>query len=433
MLGIFWSAAFGQDTVAVRPMTVPDSVFVVANVAIFGNNQTKAFVILREMSLREGTRITRQQIEYDRNRIYSLGLFNQVEIGVVPAVDSMAMLVVTVHERWYIFPYPIFGLKDRDWSKAFYGFGILHNNFLGRNEKIYTSFVFGYDPSIKLTYRNPFLSEEGKHFLTASVAYSKIRNRSLLAQAGTDNFDERHYSAGLTVGQRMGIAHTVWLSLGYESVSVTTYQPGRTLSPEGEDRFPIIGAGYAYDSRDLLEYPSRGSFAQFTVTKFGFPGNLYDVVRYATDLRHYIPLGNDFVIQGRVFGDMAAAGPTPSYNRTYFGYGERIRGHFKEVIEGEHIFGVSAELHYALLPPRYFKIGFLPDQFSVWKFGISAALFADAGSAWFRNDPFALNRFARGYGVGLHFLLPYSAVARLEYALNEVRHGEFIFDLGAAF
>jgi len=429
------SYSYGQDTTAshFNASTVPDSLFVVGNILITGNSQTKDFVVLREMSLREGTRITQRQLEYDRNRIYSLGLFNQVEIGVMPGADSVAMLVVTVHERWYIFPYPIFGLKDRDWSKVFYGVGIVHNNFLGRNEKIYASCIFGFDPSVRLTYRNPSLSNDGSYFLIASVGYATIRNRSLVAQTGNSNFDERHVSAGMTIGRRLGLTHNLWLSASYEVVQVSDYQPGRTITLDGNDRFPIAGVGYAYDTRDLFEYPSTGTLAQVTMTKYGIPGNAIDFVRYATDLREYVSVTSKIVIQGRLFGDIVAAGPTPSYNRVYFGYGERIRGHFTEVIEGEHLAGASLETHYSVFPAHYFKVGFLPEQFSVWRFGISAAAFADAGTAWFRGQPFALDSFTKGYGFGLHFLLPYSAVIRIEYAWNEARRGEFIFDLGAAF
>jgi outer membrane protein assembly factor BamA len=414
-------------------LDVPDSVLVVGQIILHGNSQTKDFVILREMSLRQGVRITRSLLDYDKNRIYSLGLFNQVQIGVIPAVDSFATLVVDVHERWYIFPYPIFGLKDRDWSKVFYGFGILHNNFLGRNEKLFTSVIFGFDPSIRLTYRNPFLSDDGEYFLAGSIGYSKVRNRSLLAQIGAAGFDERHFSAGVTLGKRFGIAHSLWLSVSYELISASEYQPGRTISQDGTDRFPVVSAGYTFDTRDLIEYAGTGTLARATITKFGIPGNELDFIRYGADVRQYTPVATDVVLQGRVFGDIVAAGPTPSHNRAFFGYGERIRGHFVEVLEGENIFGVSSEAHYMILAPHYFKVGFLPQEFSVWRFGISAALFGDAGIVWFRNQPFALDRFVKGYGAGLHFLLPYSAVVRIEYAWNEVRHGEFILDLGAAF
>ena len=429
------STAFGQDTSSVSPLSThsDSSTFFVDKVIVIGNSHTKEFVILREMSLKPGSPITEEMLEYDKNRIYSLGLFNRVELRAIPSAPPTAELIVEVNERWYIFPYPIFGIKDRDWSKLLYGVGLLHNNFRGRNEKLYGSLVIGYDPSIALAYRNPFLSEEGLYFLEGRIGYNKVRNKSLLAQLGSDNFDERHFSAFLTVGRRFGIEHTVWLTTGYEIVEVSHYIPGRSLSHDGRDKYPLGSVGYVYDTRDLQEYPGHGSFARATITKFGVSSGDVDITRYSLDLRKYIPLISHVVLTGRMFTDVVAGGTTPSYNRVFFGYSERVRGHFKEVMEGENIFGVSSEIHLTLLAPKYFVVDFLPGEFGVWKFSIAAALFADAGTVWFRGSPFALNAFARGYGGGFHFQLPYSTVIRTEYAWNEIRRGQFIFGLGASF
>lgn len=227
--------------------------------------------------------------------------------------------------------------------------------------------------------------------------------------------------------------HTAWLSAGYEVVSVSQYNSLTTRSPSGEDKYPVISAGYTYDTRDLQEYPSHGTYLSATMTKFGLPGNDVDIVRYAADIRKYIALNSTVVLTARVMSNLAAAGPTPSYNRVYFGYDERIRGHFNEVMEGESMAGAFVECHYTLLSPRYFNVDDLPSEFGVWRFGIVATAFGDAGTAWFRSRPFALNVFAKGYGVGLAFLLPYSTVVQTEYALNEVRRGEFILDAGISF
>ena len=43
------------------------------------------------------------------------------------------------------------------------------------------------------------------------------------------------------------------------------------------------------------------------------------------------------------------------------------------------------------------------------------------------NSPF--NSFHSGYGGGVHFLLPYGYVVRVEYAWNDYRQGEIVFDL----
>jgi outer membrane protein assembly factor BamA len=424
--------AMAQDSLAISRtlLEVPDSVFVVGKVIINGNLHTKDFVITREMSLKTGTRITQELLRYDERRVYSLGLFNQVQLRVLPFVDSLAAVIVNVSERWYVFPFPIFGIKDRDWSKVYYGVGILHNNFRGRNEKVYTTLVFGYDPAARTTYRNPFLSEDGTDFFEGSLSYNKVRNRSLLAQIGNNNYDERHFSTTLILGKRIGIEHTLAVSIGYELVDISDVTPVKTLSPDGKDQFPVFSAGYSYDTRDLREYANSGTYARATITKYGFPSNVVDIVRYSGEVRKHIPLLSNLVLVGKTFTDLVAAGPTPPYNRVYFGYGERIRGHFKEVMEGENIFGVSSEVRYTLMAPEYFRVGAFPEEFGVWRFGVTLTAFADAGTVWFRGQPFALDQFTKGYGVGLNFLLPYSLIVRTEYAWNESRRGEFIIDVG---
>ncbi len=432
---LIFSSAHGQDTLSNVPALAefPDSVFVVGKIMVTGNTHTKDFVVTREMSLKPGTRITHRMLEYDQNRIFSLRLFNQVQLKVLPLADSLAVVLVDLNERWYVFPFPIFGIKDRDWAKVYYGFGVLHDNFRGRNEKVYTTFVFGFDPSMRLTYRNPFLDEEGSSFIEMSFGFNKVQNRSLRAQQGIENFDERHIGGFVTLGKRFGIAHTMWVSGGYESVATPDVAPAKTLSPDGTDRYPVGGIGYSYDTRDFTEYPHYGSFARVTITKFGLPGISHNVVRYAGDGRTFCSMTSNLILGAKMFTNLAAAGPTPNYNRVYFGYGERIRGHFTEVMEGEDMLGASAELRYIALAPIFFRVGFLPSEFSVWRFGVAVTAFGDAGTVWFRGDPLALDQVVRGYGVGLNFLLPYSTVIRVEYAWNESRRGEYIFDLGAPF
>jgi hypothetical protein len=51
----------------------------VDTVIITGNTKTKAYVILNEMSFQPGMPITPEVLEFDRNRVYSLGLFTRVD------------------------------------------------------------------------------------------------------------------------------------------------------------------------------------------------------------------------------------------------------------------------------------------------------------------------------------------------------------------
>ena len=91
----------------------------------------------------------------------------------------------------------------------------------------------------------------------------------------------------------------------------------------------------------------------------------------------------------------------------------------------EDLATASLELRFTLLRPRVFQLTGtpIPDEFAVWRFGISLALFADAGTTWFRGESSLPESFLSGYGGGIHFLLPYGIVARIEYAFNNYGKG----------
>lgn len=427
------SSVRAQDSSAVfdEGFEVPDSVFSVDTVVISGNKKTKDFVILREMSLKRGTPITTEQLRYDQQRIYSIGLFNQVQMRVAPTSPARANVYIHVVERWYLLPYPIMGLKDGDWHKFYFGLGIVHNNFRGRNEKLFATAALGYDPWGSLAYRNPFVDEEGTMFFEGRIAFNRVRNRSQqVLVVPTDQFDEQHFSVSTTLGKRYGNFQTAWATLEYQAVTIN-YVPHPTISASGTDRFPMAALGYAYDTRDLIEYPGDGVFLALTATKYGTPGKQLDFIRYGIDGRKFLPLALSWVAAGRVFANLEAGSASPSYDHLFLGYQFKVRGHYGETLEGENIIGATAEFHHTLIPPFYFKWDFLPSQFGVWKFGVTLAAFADAGMVWYRGDVVSWDRSLRGYGMGVHFELPYGFLLRTEYAMNEVRHGQFIIDLGA--
>lgn len=434
VLFFFVADAASQDRPELPSDSTSSDSFIVATVRVEGNDHTREFVILREMTLKPGAVATAALLNYDRDRIYSLGLFNRVSVSPIPLNDREAELVVVVEERWFLYPYPIFGIKDRDWDKLYYGLGLIHMNFRGRNEKLFGSFALGYDPWVSLAYRNPFVNSKGTIFLETRAVASTVRNRSLLAiLPKQENFDERHIALSLTVGRRSGIYHTTWLQLGFESVKVSEYFPFRTNSADGSDSYPVLSAGYSYDSRDVTEYPSAGGSTKVSVAKHGLPSAELDFSRYSMEGSKFIPGPFSTVVALRTYGNVTAGGRIPSYARVFIGYGERIRGHFDEVMEGEHSVGSTAEIHFPILAPRFVVADFVPKEFGVWRFGIVGAAFADAGSVWFRGEPFAMNRVVAGYGVGIHFLLPYSIVLRAEHAWNESGVGEFILDAGTLF
>ena len=126
------------------------------SIKIAGNEITDEFIILRELTFGIGDTLNPGLASFNRERIYSLDIFNEVKLKPFK-VDDKNILIVEVEESWYIYPLPFVTLKDKDWKKISYGLAVSLKNFRGRNEKLKGVVALGYDPSFSLSYLNPNL------------------------------------------------------------------------------------------------------------------------------------------------------------------------------------------------------------------------------------------------------------------------------------
>ncbi len=432
LLASTFTSSPAQEGTLVR--TIDEPLGIIDTVIIEGNEKTKDYVILNEMTLKPGMQATFEAVDFDRNRIYSIGLFTRVDIY-YDSLGTTHFLFVAVRERWYLIPIPIFGFRYGDPGKIYFGAGFLHNNVGGRNQKLFASVTLGYDPSVSLSFFDPLIDRDNQLYLSGNLSYSRVRNKSEQQAALTGDFDEHHFNAAVTFGKRFNLYETAGITLGYQIVSVSAYQPGRTVDAGGRDNVVYGTLNYVYDSRDLGEYASRGFFASLSLTDFGFMSPGANFARYSADFRKFIPLPLGLTLAGRAVGSVVSGGEVPTYSHVYFGYGEKIRGYFRSIFEGEDMVGGSIELRYALLPPRTIQVTGLPvpEEFSIWRFGASLVLFTDSGVAWYRGDVVHVSSLRSGYGGGIHFLLPYGVVSRVEYAFDLYHKGQFILDFRGSF
>jgi outer membrane protein assembly factor BamA len=413
----------------IQPQQPPFLLGPVDTIVVWGNKHTRPYVILNEMSIVPGERFTPEMIEFDRNRIYSLGLFTNVDI-LLDSLGTRSILRVMVDERWYIFPVPLFGFRDGDVKRAYYGAGLYHNNFQGRNQKLFGSIVFGADPSAQVSFSDPLIDHASQLSFGAQLSFSRARNRSEQEASVTGSFDEFHYDGNVSTGKRFGLYQYAGINVGYRMVEISSYRPNRTVSGDGVDRYLYAGASYFYDSRDLAEYPTKGNYVYGGFTRFGFGTSDVDFNRFSLDLRKYFALPASLTLAVRLSATFMAGGEIPTYAHVYLGYGDRVRGYFTTVFEGEHLACSTVELRYPVFPAQVFRLknSMLPDEFSVWRFGISLVLFADAGTTWYRGQRVSPESIVSGYGGGIDFLLPYGAVVRTDFAWNNFGKGQFILD-----
>jgi outer membrane protein assembly factor BamA len=406
-----------------------DSVLIVSDIHILGNQTTKDYVIFREMSIKVGDTLQQNAIERSRNNIYNLGLFNKVDIEYT-VQQNQVLLFVMVSERWYFVPYPIFGIKYRDPSKLYYGAGVMHQNFRGRNEKLYANAVFGYDRWFSLNYQNPRLTDDGNYFFSGAFAVQKLH--SLNNQNG-EYQNSNIYISG-AVGKRFGLYQSLSGTLDYQVWQVNDPLFHRTVSSSGRDAFLTASVQYRYDTRNNREYTTDGTLISVGAAKIGFGESEVNLTGAGFDIRNFFGLRKGSGFGVRTAGSFTWGGVIPPYKHVFFGYDERIRGHFYTTYEAEHRMIISAELRLPILLPRYLEINFFGiPEFQKLRYGLYFAIFADAGKLWWRNQVWSQQPWYSGVGAGLQFLLPYGFVVRTEAAFNNLGKAEGFVDFDVSF
>jgi outer membrane protein insertion porin family len=416
-------------TRALISQAVSDSVILIGDIRVLGNQTTREYVILREMSMRRGDTLTQAVIERDRNNIYNLGLFNKVEIEYA-AQQNIASVFVIVYERWYFIPYPIFGIKYRDPSKLYYGAGFMHQNFRGRNEKINTNICFGYDRWLTLSYHNPKITDGDDIFISGVFAFQKIHDLS----KNYNEYENSNIFLGGTMGKRFGLYQTLSGSLGYEIWQVNNPNLHRTVSLSGRDAFFSASVQYRYDTRDNREYTTNGFLVSLAVSKNGFGESDMNLSTFSYDIRKFFGFGSGCGFGMRSIGSFWGGGEIPPYKHVFFGYDERIRGYFYNVFEAENRIAASIELRLPILLPRYLEFSFINiPEFQKLRYGLYFGIFADAGKLWSYNQVVSEQPWYSGVGAGLQFLLPYGFTIRTEGALNNLGVIQGLIDFDTSF
>ena len=370
------------------------------------------------------------------NRIYSLGLFTRVDLNIVKK-NNKNILVIHVEESWYIYPIPFVELQDRDLKKLSYGLDFYLKNFRGENESIRVRGSLGYDPTILLYYEHPYLFRKQNIYFSQEVYYINSLNKSNIAKQkyGSD-FKQKFIGGYIDFGKRFNIYNKVDLQLGYYYIETPKYITGISASDNRIDHEPTLGISFSFDTRDLAQFPSKGTYAYSMIQ---FKGLGLDNISYQVadiDLREYFKIFNELRVKGRFASRLTFGKLVPYYDYSFIGYKERIRGHYNQIEEGNNYYIGSVELNYPIIKDINVNLNFvpiIPKSLLSYRFAFYFELFTDAGTTMMNNQRFNLKNVNSGYGAGLIFLvLPYN-ILRVEYALGQQKHSEWILGLGLSF
>ncbi len=417
------SFSFAQDSVRTALLN---------KIYIQGNEETKASVILRELPFAPGDSVTNREIEYARDRVYSTRLFTKVLMEPVPVRANEIDLLIYVEERWYIWPYPVVGIRDRDWKRFYAGAGIADMNFRGLDEKLAGMFALGYDPFAAVRFRSPGIGSHRDYLLTMSGSYSKGRSIGVQAGSASGEFKGTFGDISVEIGRRFGLFSTISLGASYNYVSSGDDSLRLVLSPNGTDVFAAAKLSYVYDSRNLRSYATDGTFISIRLEKYGLGESLVNFGRLSADARKYFQIGGALTLAARLYGNFAEGPAIPVYDDVFIGYFERIRGMFNSVSQGVDMAGGNLEIRIPIVRQMYIEIPDFPlKEFISNRIGLYWNFFADAGETAGREFDFDKRNLLFGYGGGVSLLLPYDLILQADCARGSDGHVEFILDFGA--
>ncbi|MDP2365699.1 MAG: BamA/TamA family outer membrane protein, partial [Ignavibacteria bacterium] len=363
--------------------------FIVDSIKISGNETTEEFIILGELNFGTGDTLTQANSYFNRERVYSLGIFNRVYF--IPAViDGKRILNIEVEESWYIYPIPYLELKENDFSKLSYGMYLRLKNFRGRNEDLTALIALGYDPTVFLRYYNPNIAGRENIYFSSTLGYSDFSNKSPTAEKLYGQlFSQKYIYMRLLVGKRFDLFNRLYLVGGFSYIETPFFIPGINASDDRIDNVVELGVGFEHNTRDLSQFPTNGIFTSvnYTLKGLGFDNINYSVAR--VDYREYRKVLGGLISKWRFTSRFTFGENVPYYDYSILGVDEKIRGHYSKKYEGNDYYFGSVELIYPIIEELNIDLTFIPiipDQLLSYRVGFYTQIFAETGIAKLKNE-----------------------------------------------
>ena len=433
----------------------------IEEVEVIGNERTYARTIRQEMKLRlDSTYCSdnwEELLESDQAWIYGMSIFDTVSVTMneIPGSTSAVGLVVSVKERWYVYPIPVFKISqyplmywwqhlERDFSYISYGAGLTHLNLRGLNDKLYALVQLGNERSIKLRYRGPYVQLPSGALLSYKITTSFSQIKSIIYDNSTQEvydtqlrevFSQTKSTSTATLRYRPQIntEHRVTISFQYYSLSDTLHNLNPYfLQPKSRGstkRRRALGLSYSFktDRRKQPRYPLEGSYFEVNVSRNGLGAfSEMNLSRLRVFYGKYVPLGGKWYISTLLRTAFSAP-----FNQAYVDYqelnlGGNMRGYTPYLVQGPILLHSNV-----LLKKHIFHLAYrskkkrkgLMNYLSYIPFTLYSYLYANAGYVHSYPDRLAQfnNRLLFGVGPGLELLSIYDVVFGAYYAFT--RHG----------
>ena len=376
-------------------------------------------------------------------------LFNFTDIS-IEENDNRADIFIEVVERWYIWPYPIFELSERnfnmwwnefkannysDFSRINYGVFLVWENFRGRNELLKVKYRRGFKEHYLFNYEIPYFNNNKTlgvntfaQLFRRKKSFYKTTNNKLLYYENENEYTTKDFEIKLDVLYRKDTRHKHKFKFHYLNSriadSIAYLNPDYLSNGEKEGTYFKTTYQYANEQRDYIAYPLHGHYLHFELTK-NFSGT--------SPVRHFEAIAKaekHIEIQNRLFiGSSFMAKISTDEYQPYFaqkglGFENYVRTYEYYVVDGQNFWISKTALKYELIGKTNFELPFVKmSQFKKSHYALYFSVFTDLGYV-IDNQNTANNALTNtlllGRGCSLDYVTYYDKLLRIEYGINRL-------------
>jgi outer membrane protein insertion porin family len=406
-----------------------------------GIKKTKEYVVLREMRQKVGDPLNTNLMKRSGQRLYNLGLFEDVNMKLNPGKnpDNVEVVVDVIEANTATVGFGV-GYSQSD---GFVGqVSFTDKNLFGKGDSLFTQWEFGgeTEKNYQVSFSRPYIDKKGT---SMSISfYDMTRETAEYNRKAQEiaRYDKRSIGQDITFSRADSEFTRNYLTLKhrhdmyvepekgysrqyfedsynqqyYNDYGVITTKSDRIKQNFGSTRAIVFSR--VYDNRDNVFDPHRGKRNELTFEWAGFGGD-FNYRKLSYDQRYYWAHGKNTLALDAMIG--YAWGDMPLSQRFALG-GASLRGYEDDQFRGNSMLKASLEYRIPIAKK------------------ISTLAFVDAGYAWDKRDEdaFDLSKIKVGYGIGFRIQTPIGPV-KLDYGFGKSEgsshKGRFHFSFGGNF
>lgn len=431
---------------------------IVSDIVIEGNKVTKKNTVLRELNFKIGDTLSindlLKNIEISQKNIEKQWLFNFIEFSHT-IEDNRVIVWMKVIEKWYVWPYPIFEMSERnfnvfwdtlrssnfqDFSRLNYGVFLNIYNFRGRNELLKLKFRKGYREHYLFEYKLPYINKQKtiganlnvELFQMRKFHYNTINNELLYKEDDSKYLKDQKIS--IEFQYKPGIHNTHFIKLETSNIKVPdVHNIDNNYLPNNESQIQFSSIEYRFnrDSRNSTSYPTSGSYDNVSAQYLKSFDNDFGNVTLRGKSERHIKIGSRMSFGQSINIKLSSNKNLPYILNESLGFENYLRGYEYYVIDGEH-YGISkTAIRYNLIPKKSFNVPLVKlEQFKKSFYSIFLSIFVDMGKVIENNPDMSNtlnNEFLYSQGISLDYVTYYDKIIRFEYSRNHLNQwGLFI-------